>query len=768
MRAARVAVGVAAALLILPSAASAASYSSPGGDLVLHAQRGSVELLRDGAVVASDAPGASWQIQGADGVADTLRVENPDGGVLPAHVTFTGGDGAGVDSLELVGGHADSGGATATGPGSGSFVHRSGADTLTVDYSGLEPTTDTVPQSSYTVTYGPGDDAITIDNGATDGDGIIRVDTPTTESIDFANKTNVTIDGGGGNDTVAIDNSDAPSGLLGTMTVMTAAHPSTSTIVGAANYGSATLMLNTSGGVADTNGPATNVLAARLGIDAVGKITLDTNVGLGGNIEADSVNGPIDIENLGDVTIGGVSASLHGLHVAGGGGVRFATAGSLTLDDATGPEAVSSDVDGDVELTATRGIATTAGQDAARAPSGAVTLDAQSFAIAPGSEIVADRFVSFVSSFAIDVGGTGALAALSDAELDEVTAPILEIQGAGLTVSAPVSIDPAKAPRLRLLAASGGIDQFAPLTAHALQAIALHGVVGLTDAGNDVDALDGSGETFLYRDSDGLTLDLPVVATRHGVDVSSDGDLEVNDKVVAHNQLVNLTVWGAGGLLDNDSQVESGGATLRADRMDLADGKVYVGAGQASLFPTDPERTIKLGPASDSGNALELSDAELDTIPDAAGIAVATDGVLTVTQPITVKPKALVLEGRVINGPGSVAASSVELDASSHADRKTWTIGPKAVSDTGHTPLGYSTPLLRVRGSDLVDTFKVLASRTTRIVLFGGNPNGDSLFYGNGGHRTGGDATPPNGHITARGFKPVDFYDIERVKLTGR
>lgn len=767
MRAARVAVGVAAALLILPSAASAASYSSPGGDLVLRAQRASVELLRDGAVVASDAPGATWQIQGANGVADRLTVQNPEGGVLPAHVTFAGGDGDGVDSLDLVGGHADSGGATATGPGSGSFVHHSGADTLTVDYSGLEPTTDTVPQSSYTVTYGPGDDAITIDNGATDGDGVVSVDTPTTESIEFANKTNVTIDGGGGNDTVAIDNSDAPTGLLGTMTVMTAAHPSTSTIVGAANYGSATLMLNTSGGVADTNGSATNVLAARLGIDAVGKITLDTNVGLGGNIEADSINGPIDIENLGDVTIGGVSASLHGLHVAGGGGVRFATAGSLTLDDATGPEAVSSDVGGDVELTATRGIATTAGQDAARAPSGAVTLDAQSFAIAPGSEIVADRFASFVSSGAIDVGGTGPGAALSDAELDEVTAPILDITAADVDVTAPVSVDPAKAPRLRLLA-SGIVDQLAPLTAHALHAVALHGVVELTDPGNDVDALDGSGETFLYRDSDGLTLDLPVVATRHGVDVSSGGDLEVNDKVVAHNQLVNLTVWGAGGLLDNDSQVESGGATLRADRMDLADGKVYVGAGQASLFPTNPERTIKLGPASDSGNALELSDAELDTIPDATNVAAATDGVLTVTHPITLGPRALQLGGRVINGPGSVAASTVELDASSHADRKTWTIGPKAVSDTGHTPLGYSTPLLRVRGADLVDTFKVLASRTTRIVLFGGNPNGDSLVYGNGGHPTGGDATPPNGHITARGFKPVDFHDIERVKLTGR
>src|SRR4051794_30295192 len=97
------AAATAAALLALPCAASAASYTSPGGALVLRAQNGAVELVRDGVVVASAAPGADWRIDGAGAVADTLRVENPAGGVLDAHVTFHGGDGAGVDALDVVG-----------------------------------------------------------------------------------------------------------------------------------------------------------------------------------------------------------------------------------------------------------------------------------------------------------------------------------------------------------------------------------------------------------------------------------------------------------------------------------------------------------------------------------------------------------------------------------------------------------------------------------------------------------------------------------------
>src|SRR5215212_4277191 len=151
--------------LVTPAAASAAGYTSTGGDLELRLNGSTVELVRDGSVVASEAPGASWTIHGADGVADTLTVRNPDGGIVPARVAFSGGDGEGVDALRVIGGGSDSARALADGPDSGSLVHTRGDETLAVDYAGLEPVVDTTPAPTFPIDYGPANDTITIDNG---------------------------------------------------------------------------------------------------------------------------------------------------------------------------------------------------------------------------------------------------------------------------------------------------------------------------------------------------------------------------------------------------------------------------------------------------------------------------------------------------------------------------------------------------------------------------------------------------------------------------
>src|SRR5438094_967636 len=216
--------GLLAALVLalaLPASGAAAGYASPGGNIELRMRGETVELVRGGEVVASDSAGAQWVIQGSDDADDTLTVRNPDGGVVPAYVTFAGGDGAGVDTLKVVGGRSDSAAATAAGPDSGSIEHARGSDTLSVAYSGLEPLVDTVAAANLTVDYGGGNDTITIDDGVAAADGRLRVDTPTTEEIEFANKTSVTINGNGGTDTVAIDNTETATGLTGTMTVNT-------------------------------------------------------------------------------------------------------------------------------------------------------------------------------------------------------------------------------------------------------------------------------------------------------------------------------------------------------------------------------------------------------------------------------------------------------------------------------------------------------------------------------------------------------------------
>src|SRR4051794_24518509 len=108
MRLALLAVVVCLSGFLAPAGASAADYASAGGKLTLRVNGGAVELLDGGGnVVATDAPGAYWVIQGADGVDDTLTVRNPDGGIVPAQVTFAGGGGGGVDALHVTGGRAD-------------------------------------------------------------------------------------------------------------------------------------------------------------------------------------------------------------------------------------------------------------------------------------------------------------------------------------------------------------------------------------------------------------------------------------------------------------------------------------------------------------------------------------------------------------------------------------------------------------------------------------------------------------------------------------
>src|SRR4051794_9094680 len=198
MRLALLAVVVCFSGFLAPAGASAADYASAGGELTLRVNGSEVQLVRDGAVVATDVPGADWVIQGADGVDDTLTVRNPDGGIVPAQVTFAGGGGGGVDALHVTGGRADTSAARFAGPDSGAVEATRGSDELVVGYAGLEPLVDTVPAMNLTVEYDGADDAITIDDGVSVGDGRLRVDTPTTEEFEFASKTNVTVNGNGG------------------------------------------------------------------------------------------------------------------------------------------------------------------------------------------------------------------------------------------------------------------------------------------------------------------------------------------------------------------------------------------------------------------------------------------------------------------------------------------------------------------------------------------------------------------------------------------
>jgi uncharacterized repeat protein (TIGR01451 family) len=134
-------------------------------------------------------------------------------------INFDGGDG--FDRLDLV----QTGGPTRTSsrinvgaePGSGQSV----IDTQTINFTGLEPITDSVAATTFTLSSVPGiaslldaDNAVNytasqiIVNG-----GRITVDN--FEPVEFINKANLVIDAGAGSDEINLNNPSTPTGLTG-------------------------------------------------------------------------------------------------------------------------------------------------------------------------------------------------------------------------------------------------------------------------------------------------------------------------------------------------------------------------------------------------------------------------------------------------------------------------------------------------------------------------------------------------------------------------
>jgi hypothetical protein len=746
-------------LVLGPSAASAATYASGGGDLTLRVSGSEVQLVRDGKVVATEVPGGDWVIQGADGVDDTLTVRNPDGGLLPGHVQFDGGD-RGYDVLKVTGGQADSSTARFAGPDSGALEYAHGSEALVIGYSGLEPTLDTVPAINSSVVYGAGDDAITIDDGVAPADGRVRVDTPTTEEIEFANKQNMTISGDDGTDTVNIVNTEAPAGLTGTMAVNTDANTgmgAESISVGVANYTGATLMLQTTGVITDADPGTNDVTANALGARAGTGIFLDTTVAA---LEADTDDGFITVANTGDVTVGGVSAALHGLRVGGdstggNGGVLLNSTGAITLNDATGPEAVRSGwVSGNVSLIAAGAFSTTAAQPAARAPLGSIGVNATGFAIATGSTFRSVFPCSFTApGTALDLGGSGAGAALSDTELDQVTATgLLLVFGNSVTNTAPVSIDPARAASFGVTATTGGITQTPSggITAQRLVVNSFSGTTNLGGSTNDVSTLEGTGQIVTFRDQNTLTIPAQLEATTGALTVFAGGNVTVNAPVQAGAGLVQVAVLGADATFDNNSAITGRSATINADRMTLEGGSFSLNTtnGLLQLLGTSSGQKADVGSATNAApDTLELSDAELDTVTAAVvRISPSTTGDLAVTAPISISPAkvgTLGLDsfGGALAETGSGSITAAKLRASS----------------TGATTLGGANDVDVLSGGTSGAGSAFTYSDTDGVNIDDADTrNGVNASDGDVSITTGGDLTLANSLVAGGGVMTLD------------
>lgn len=156
-----------------------------------------------------------------DAGADTLTVNFASGNPVPAAgLSFDGGTGA--DLLILEGGSFPSETYTATGSSAGSISFGSSV----ITFSNIAPITDTVTVTNFTMTATGVGESVNI----VDGPVVVTADclagcqstevnsgSGTFELIDFANKTNVTVDGAGGDDTITLNNPNIAVGLTSMM-----------------------------------------------------------------------------------------------------------------------------------------------------------------------------------------------------------------------------------------------------------------------------------------------------------------------------------------------------------------------------------------------------------------------------------------------------------------------------------------------------------------------------------------------------------------------
>lgn len=134
---------------------------------------------------------------------ESLTVDFANGIPVPGTLTFNGGadstSPANSHSMTLEGGSFTSETETLSAPSTGSFAFTDeGGNTHMINYSGLQPITDSVPASIYTLNDTGTDQSFSLTDGA--GGTMVFANTPTSsltpkfESSTFSNKSNVIID----------------------------------------------------------------------------------------------------------------------------------------------------------------------------------------------------------------------------------------------------------------------------------------------------------------------------------------------------------------------------------------------------------------------------------------------------------------------------------------------------------------------------------------------------------------------------------------------
>ena len=241
---------VAAAWLVLGQHSGSLTYAIPPGQaqsqLTLRVAGANIELFdaTTGAVLQSRplAGAHGVTIQGGAGRDnDSLTVDLTGGAMpLPDGIHFDASAG-GYNTLDLTGGEAGPGSYQATGPGSGVVTHGG----TRVFFSNLAPVMDTITTTNFTINVPAGIDVVSIANGASCGSGCqtTKVSSPSFESVTFAHKTNVTINGAAGADTFNLNNSIPATGLS-KLVINAAGNPTDTMTIVNFNLPSGTLALS--------------------------------------------------------------------------------------------------------------------------------------------------------------------------------------------------------------------------------------------------------------------------------------------------------------------------------------------------------------------------------------------------------------------------------------------------------------------------------------------------------------------------------------------
>jgi VCBS repeat-containing protein len=194
--------------------------------------------------------------------ADRLIVDFTGGSPIPVGgISFNGG--LGNDDLQIVNGTVNTVLYTFTGPDSGSVD----VDGKPITYAGLEPIVDTLVAASRVFSFSAADDQITLSDDGVSGNGISRIDSPTSEQVDFRNPTKLlTILGNDGVDTVTLRGLDSVGG--GAMVVVDGGTGNDRLDASKATFDVA--LLGDAGNDVLTGGSGNDLLSGGIGDDVLG------------------------------------------------------------------------------------------------------------------------------------------------------------------------------------------------------------------------------------------------------------------------------------------------------------------------------------------------------------------------------------------------------------------------------------------------------------------------------------------------------------------